>query len=155
TALTSFGTTLSANDLAALAIHAPAAAVQSRLQPASFATSEALTPNLAFDSSYRIDTGARFSSFEQILDPRRATGSFLALAHGGRYDGFTYVPMPDLDMRLGVSNWTGRLDDARMDGATIGLPAIYDGAHANSLLAGVTWNFHEWVGLGFNAISSF
>ena len=155
-ALTSFGTTLSSNDLAALAIHAPGVPKDALLlQPASAASSVALTPTFALDGAYRIETGRRFSSFDPALDPLRDTGSFLALADGGRYAGFTYVPNPSLDLRLGVSNWTGRFDDVSMDGAAIGLPAIYDTAHANSLLAGVTWNFNEWVGLGFNGIASF
>lgn len=156
TALTSFGAPLSANDLAALAIHAPGAGQDWRLlQPGSAATSLALTPTFALDGGYRIDTARRFTSFEQALDPLRDTGSFLALADGGRYAGFTYVPAAQMDMRFGVSNWTGRFDDVSMDGAAIGLPAYYDTAHVNSMLAGVTWNFNEWVGLGFNTIASF
>ena len=155
-ALTSFGAaTLSANDLAALAIHAPGAEQQARLQSSSFAASQALTPSVAFDSGYRVDTAARFTSFDQLLSPLRDTGSFLALADGGRYAGFTVAPGRDLGLRLGFSNWTGRLDDIAMDGAAIGLPGVYDTAHVNSLLAGVSWNFKDWVGIGFNAISSF
>jgi len=156
-ALTSFGTTLSASDLAALAIHAPGAPQDARLlQPSSFASSRALTPTFALDSGYRIDTAHRFTSFEVAPDPLHSTSSFLALADGGRYAGFTYVPAASsLDMRLGVSNWTGRFDDVSMDGAAIGLPAFYDTSHVNSVLAGVTWNASEWVGLGFNTIASF
>jgi len=154
-ALTSFGaTTLSANDLAALAIHAPGVAQQARLEPSSFVASQALTPPLAFDSGYRIDTAARFTSFDQLLSPLRDTGSFLTLADGGHYAGLTLVPGRDLGLRLGFSNWTGRLDDIAMDGAAIGLPAVYDGAHVNSVLAGVSWNFNEWVSAGVSAISS-
>ena len=154
-ALTSFGASLSANDLAALAIHAPGTDAVSRLQAASFATSAALTPTFALDGGYRIDTARHFTSFEQALDPMRDAGSFLALADGGRYAGVTYVPNSSLDMRLGASNWTGRFDDVSMDGAAIGLPEIYDAAHVNSVLAGVTWNFNEWVGVGFNTVASF
>jgi len=154
--LTSFGaTTLSANDLAALAIHAPGAEQQARLQPSSFAASQLLTPSVAFDSGYRIDTATRFTSFDQLLSPLRDTGSFLALADSGRYAGLTLAPGSDLGLRLGFSNWTGRLDDVTLDGAVIGLPGIYDTAHVNSLLAGVSWNFNEWVSAGVNAVSSF
>ena len=150
-ALTSFGSTLSANDLAALAIHAPGAPKDALLlQPSSSASSVALTPTFALDGGYRIDTGHRFANFDTALDPLRDTSSFLALADGGRYAGFNYLPNANLDMRLGVSNWTGRFDDVSMDGAAIGLPAIYDTSHVNSLLAGVTWNFNEWVGVAFN-----
>jgi hypothetical protein len=154
-ALTSFGAPLSASDMAALAIRAPGAAAQSRLQPASLASSLPLTASLALDSGLHLDTAARFASFDGAQDPLRDSGSFLSLADGGRYAGFTYAPSADLGARLGVSNWTGRLDNAAMDGAVIGLPALYDGAHVNSVLAGVTWNVNEWVGLGFNAIAAF
>jgi len=154
-ALTSFGTpTLSANDLAALAIHAPGIEQPVRLQPYSFAASQVLTPSLAFDTGYRIDTATRFTSFDQLLSPLRDTGSFMALADGGRYAGFTLTPGSRLGLRLGLSNWTGRMDDVAMDGAALGLPAFYDTAHVNSVLAGVSWNFNEWVSAGVNAISS-
>jgi len=154
-ALTSFSTTtLSANDLAALTIHAPGGGQQTRLQSSSFAVSQALTPSVAFDSGYRIDTAARFTSFDRLLNPLRDTGSFMALANGGRYAGFTLTPGSNLGLRLGLSNWTGRLDDVAMDGAAIGLPGIYDTAHVNSVLAGVSWNFNEWVSAGVSAISS-
>jgi hypothetical protein len=156
-ALTSFGSMLSASDLAALAIHAPGASQDARLlQPSSFATSQALTPTFALDGSYRVDTARRFTSFEAAPDPLRDSNSFLALADGGHYAGFTYVPTSlNLDMRFGVSNWTGRFDDVSMDGAAFGLPAFYDASHVNSVLAGVTWNVNEWVGLGFNTVASF
>jgi len=153
-ALTSFGVSLSSSDLAALAIHTPAAAAQSRLQPPSFAASLPLTQTLALDSGYRIDTASHFASLTSATDPLRDS-SFLSLANGGRYAGLTYIPTPGLDVRLGAANWTGRLDDVSMDGAAIGLPGVYDSAHVNSVLAGVTWNFNGWVGLGLNGIASF
>jgi hypothetical protein len=155
TMLTSFGTALSANDMAALAVHAPGLAAESRLQPSSFASSLPLSTSLALDSSTHIDTADRFANFDAAQNPLRDGGSFLALADGGRYAGFTYVPGSDLGVRLGASNWTGRFDNEAMAGDVIGLPALYDGAHVNSVLAGVTWNVSEWVGIGFNAIAAF
>jgi hypothetical protein len=154
-ALTSFGTGLSANELDALSLHAPGSGQAMQLQPSSFAASLALTPTFALDGGYRIDTARRFASYDQALDPLRDTGSFLALADGGRYAGVTAIANSNLGLRLGVSNWTGRLDNTVVDGAAIGLPAVYDTSHVNSVLAGVTWNFKDWVGVGFNAISSF
>jgi hypothetical protein len=153
-ALTSFGA-LSSRDLAALALHAPDTARSLSGQPSGFASSLPLTPTFALDGGYRIDIASRFASFEQVLSPLRDTGSFLSLANGGRYAGITYVPTSHLDVRLGASNWTGRLDDISMDGAAIGLPAVYDTAHVNSVLAGVTWNFNEWAAVGLNTIASF
>lgn len=154
-ALSSFGAGLSANELDALALHAPGSGQAAQLQLSSFAASLALTPTFALDGGYRIDTARRFASYDQVLDPLRDTGSFLALADGGRYAGLTAIANSDLGLRLGVSNWTGRLDNPAADGSAIGLPAIYDTSHVNSVLAGVTWNFNDWVGVGFNAISSF
>jgi hypothetical protein len=153
--LTSFGSPLSASDVAALAIHAPGAAAESRLQPSSFASSLPLTTSLALDSGAHIDTAGRFASFDAAQSPLRDEGSFLGLADGGRYAGLTYVAGPDISARLGASNWTGRFDNDAMNGDVIGLPALYDGAHVNSVLAGVTWNVNEWVGIGFNAIAAF
>jgi hypothetical protein len=154
-ALTSFGTGLSANELDALSLHAAGSGQAMQLQLSSFAASLALTPTFALDGGYRIDTARRFTSYDQALDPLRDTGSFLALADGGRYAGITAIANSDLGLRLGLSNWTGRLDNTAMDGAAIGLPAVYDTSHVNSVLAGVTWNFNDWVGVGFNAVSSF
>ena len=153
-ALGSFGTALSTDDLAALAVHAPAAGQEAWLQAPSFATSLPLTPSLALDTGYGIDIARRFVSYEQVRDPIRDGGSFLALANGGRYAGLTAITRSGLGLRFGVSNWTGRFDDAGLDGAAIGLPSIYDASHVNSVLAGVGWNFNDWVSVGFNAIAS-
>ncbi|MBV9548537.1 MAG: hypothetical protein JO256_02560 [Alphaproteobacteria bacterium] len=152
--LTSFGASLTANDLAALAVHAPGNSALTRMQGASFATSLKLSDSVAFDSGYRVDTGARFASFDAGLNPLRDTGSFLALADGGRYAGFTFTPGHDVALRLGAGNWSGPLDDLAMDGSVIGAPQLYDTAQVNSLLAGVNWNVNEWVSAGISAISS-
>lgn len=153
-ALGSFGAPLSPNDLAALAAHAPSAGQETWLQAPSFATSLPLTPSLSLDTGYGIDIARRFVSYEQVRDPIRDGGSFLALANGGRYAGLTAVTGSGLGLRFGVSNWTGRFDNAGLDGAAIGLPSIYDASHVNSVLAGVGWNFNDWVSVGFNAIAS-
>jgi hypothetical protein len=153
-ALGSFGTALSGDDLAVLAAHAPAAGQETWLQAPSFATSLPLTPSLSLDTGYGIDVARHFVSYEQVRDPIRDDGSFLALANGGRYAGLTAITRSGLGLRFGVSNWTGRFDNAGLDGAAIGLPSIYDASHVNSVLAGVGWNFNDWVSVGFNAIAS-
>lgn len=141
-----FGEKLSPAELAALATHASAAP--------SGATTISLTPTFALDGGYRIDTAQRFASFEQLVSPVLSNG-YLSLASGGRYGGVTVIPASDLRLRLGFSNWTGRLDNLSFDGAAAtGLTNIYDTSHVNSLLAGVTWDMNSWVGVGINAISS-
>lgn len=144
-----FGGKLSAYELAALAAHAGSSSTS-----ASFATSMALTPTFALDGAYRIDTAQRFASFEQMVSPLLSTG-YLSLADGGRYGGVTFIPSSDLRLRLGFSNWTGRLDNVNFDGvAATGLANVYDSSRVNSVLAGVTWEMNDWVGLGLNAIST-
>jgi hypothetical protein len=150
----SFGTALSAYELDALAGHATASGAASLPVPASFATTATLTPTFALDGGYRIDTAQRFGSFEHAFSPLLGNG-YLSLADGGRYGGITVVPASDLRLRLGFSNWTGRLDNATFNGvAATGLANVYDPSHVDSLLAGVTWDMNDWVGVGVNAISS-
>jgi hypothetical protein len=139
------GGNLSAPELAALAAHAG---------QSGFASSSALTPTFALDGAYRIDTAQRFASFEQMVSPVFSNG-YLSLANGGHYGGVTFIPSSDLRLRLGFSNWTGRLDNVSFDGvAATGLDNIYDTSRVDSLLAGVSWDLNNWVGLGVSAISS-
>jgi hypothetical protein len=124
--------------------------------PGNFAASTALSANLALDSAYGVDLSSRFRSFDNAASPLLPDGSsFLALANAGRYGGLTYVPRSDLQLRMGVSAWNGRLDKVSFDPvAATGLPFAFDRASVTSVVAGLSWSATEWASLGVNAISS-
>lgn len=124
--------------------------------PGSFASSTALSGNLAIDTGYRVDLSSRLRNFNGAAAPLLQDGSsLLALANAGRYGGVTYVPRPDLQLRLGASAWNGRLDNVSFDpvGAT-GLPFAFDRGSVMSVVAGLSWSATEWASFGVNAISS-
>ncbi|HJR56031.1 MAG TPA: hypothetical protein VJ798_05595 [Rhizomicrobium sp.] len=157
-AVTSFGASrsLTGDDLATITERLSTLENSALVPPGSFASSTALSGNLALDTGYRLDLSSRLRSFNGGASPLLPDGSsFLALANAGRYGGVTYVPRPDLKFRLGASAWNGRLDNVSFDpvGAT-GLPVAFDRGSVTSVVAGLSWSASEWASLGVNAISS-
>jgi hypothetical protein len=157
-AVTSFGATrlLSSQDLAALAPRPFTQDASALVLPGSFAVSTALSSNFAIDAGYRLDLSSRFRNFNGAASPiRNDRTSFLALADAGRYGGVTYVPSRDLQLRLGVSTWNGRMDNAGVDAvAATGIPFAFDRGSVSSVVAGLSWNASDWASFGIDAISS-
>jgi hypothetical protein len=153
--VTSFGVSRLPTSQTALAMR-HATQDTSALVLGGFASSTALSSNLALDAGYRLDLSSRFLDFggaaSPILPDRT---SFLALADAGRYGGVTYVPSPGLQLRLGASAWNGRLDNVSFDPAkATGLPFAADRSSVSSVVAGLSWNAGEWATFGLDAISS-
>ncbi len=145
--------THSGNPFAGQAVVVPVAFGGATL-PGSFAASTALNINLALDAGYNLDLSQRFDNYSSSLSPLFDNANYLGLANGGHYAGITYVPAPDLRMRLGVQFKNNRLDSFTFDptlGMT-GLPAATDNGAQRSLLAGVSWQLAGWGGLDLNGI---
>ena len=125
---------------------------------ATFATSTVLTPNLALDSGYGLDIAARFSDYDGGRSPFLAPVSapYLGLANGGRYAGVTFVPAPNLRVRLGSTVNSERLDSFHFDpvapNGNLGL--TYDASETRSLLGGVSWDVSGALGLDVTGISA-
>jgi hypothetical protein len=123
-----------------------------------FAGSTVVSPTLALDAGRGLDIGARFTSYDRKVSPflTRVNAPYLSLANGGRYAGMTYVPAPNLRMRLGTSINSERLDRFRFDpiAPTGPLAMTYDASQTRSILGGVSWDVTSAIGLDFTAISS-
>lgn len=124
----------------------------------SFATSTLLASDLALDAGRNLDIAARFDNYGGAASPilSAVTAPYLSLANGGHYAGFTYAPRSDLQLRLGASLNSGWLDRFDFDplSASGDLPLNYQPSLTRSLLAGLSWNFSDFAGVGVNAISS-
>jgi len=81
---------------------------------------------------------------------------YATIANGGNFASLDFAPTSDLHLSIGAaslasgtaSDWNDPLTTiARIGGAT---PA-YNDRSANSLLAGVSWNFAPWAGIGLTA----
>jgi len=122
--------------------------------PQSFAASVALNIHLALDAGYNVDLTQHFDNYDSLQSPLFDQANFLGLANGGHYAGLTYIPTPNVRMRLGVQLKSDRLDSFTFD-PTLGmtnLPLTSDNGLQRSLLAGTSWDFAGWGGLDLNGI---
>jgi hypothetical protein len=135
------------------------AAYGAALNLSSFASSTALTTNLALDGGAGLDVASRFTNYGATnASPflSAVTAPYLGLANGGRYTGVTFVPASNLRVRLGASLNSERLDRFSFDAlAPLGNAALaYDAAQTRSLLGGLSWDVTGAVGLDITGISS-
>src|SRR5579871_3317377 len=103
----------------------------------AYATSTLLSSNLALDSGRGLDVAQRFLGYDGVAQPflSAVSASYLSLANGGRYSGFTFVPADDFRLRAGVSLNSERLDRFSFDSAPPGpLALTYDASQSKSLL---------------------
>jgi hypothetical protein len=123
-----------------------------------FAVSTLLSSNLALDAGRNLDIASRFDSYGNTPSPflSAITAPYLGLANGGRYIGFTYAPTSNLQLRLGTALNIGWLDGLSVDpfAASGALPLGYHSNLTQSVLAGLSWDFSDFAGLGVTAISS-
>lgn len=124
----------------------------------SFATSMALTPNLALDAGRGLDMGSRFSNYDGSQQPflSAVNAPFLDLANGGRYGGVTFAPAANVRLRLGAGVNSERLDSFHFDPAapTGNLGLLYDASQTRSLLGGLSWDVSTALGVDLTGISS-
>ncbi len=124
----------------------------------SFASSAVLAPNLALDLGKNVDFAARFANYSGAASPFLSSVSmpYLALANGGRYAGFTFVPADNLRIRLGAVMNDERLDRFAFDNTAPRGPLAltYDASRSNSLLGGLSFDVSSALGLDVTAIAS-
>jgi hypothetical protein len=81
---------------------------------------------------------------------------YATAANGGSFMSLNFAPDDDLHLSIGAASlgsgmgldWTSpSIAIAQLGGA----PTLYDTRSANSLLAGVSWNFAKWGGIGLTA----
>jgi hypothetical protein len=125
---------------------------------APFASSALLAPNLALDFGNGLDIASRFTNYGSPATPflSAVTAPYLSLANGGRYTGVTFAPADNLYLRLGAAISSERLDRFQFDaGAPTGpLALTYDASQSRSLLAGLSFDVSNALGLDVTAIAS-
>ena len=122
--------------------------------PQDFAASVALSAKLAVDSGYNVDLTQRFDNYDGLQSPLVADAGYMGLASSGHYAGVTYMPAPDLHLRLGATQWSDRLDRLAMAPVATGLPLAFDQASSQSIMGGVSWDASGWADLGISGLHS-
>ena len=120
--------------------------------PQDFAASVALNAKLAVDTGYNVDLTQRFDDYDGLRSPLVADSGFMGLASTGHYAGVTYMPAPDLHLRVGASQWNDRLDRLAMAPVETGLPQAFDQSSSQSIMAGVSWDVNNWADLGLSGL---
>ena len=120
--------------------------------PREFAASVALSAKLAVDTGYDVDLTQHFGNYDGLQSPLLADSGFMSLASSGHYAGVTYMPAPDLHLRLGASQWSDRLDRLAMAPASTGLPLAFDQTSAQSIMGGMSWDVSNWADLGLSGL---
>ena len=122
--------------------------------PQDFAASVALSAKLAVDTGYNVDLTQRFDNYDGLQSPLISDSGFMGLAGSGHYAGLTYMPAPDLHLRLGATQWSDRLDRLALAPAQTGLPLAFDQASSQSIMGGVSWDVSNWADLGISGLHS-
>jgi hypothetical protein len=131
-----------------------------------FATSVSVVPELALNLGYQLDDAGRFvradfsGAYDGLFLSPAATGGDVSPT-GGRasYVGGTWLLADDLKLNLGAASYAPQQNvDAFDTFSTIGRPVgalvDYGSRTANSLMAGVSWDFSRWGGLDVAATKS-
>jgi hypothetical protein len=138
-----------------------------RLAVTNVATSISLITGLDLELGYKVELNGRIApidasdahTFDGLFLSSAASGSpYTSLAGGGGFLGAATALADDLHVNVGMANLSGTTSYApdaytalaRMGGD----PSAYDARDANSLFAGVSWDFAKWAGLGFLASHS-
>jgi hypothetical protein len=103
-----------------------------------------------FDASGSDTYDGLFFSASAVNSP------YASIANGGNFASLDFTPTNDLHLTLGAaslasdtsSDWTSPAATVARVG---GIVSPYDSRSANSLLAGVSWNFAPWAGIGLTA----
>ncbi len=115
---------------------------------------------MALDAGAGLDIASRFTNYAAAAPASpflsAVSAPFLNLANGGRYSGVTFVPTSDVRVRLGTSINSERLDSFHFGPAapTGNLGVLYDASQTRSLLAGLSWDISDLLGLDLTGISS-
>ena len=120
--------------------------------PQNFAASVALSAKLAVDTGYDVDLTQRFDSYDGLQSPLIAQSGYMSLASSGHYAGVTYMPAPDLHVRLGATQWSDQRDRLSAAPAQTGLPLAFDRTSSQSIIAGVSWDMSSWADLGISGL---
>jgi len=125
--------------------------------PLTDSTSLSFGTNADLAGKFNLFDAAGNTAYDGLFFSASAVNSpYAALASGGSFASFNFMPADDVRLSIGGASLAPGADlyslnpadtVARLGGSPIG----YDTRSANSLLAGVSWNFAPWVGVGLTA----
>ncbi|HVU21731.1 MAG TPA: hypothetical protein VHE09_13450 [Rhizomicrobium sp.] len=149
------------DDLPVLSFGPPA------FQPNSFETfgTVPLTDTTSFSFGANTDLAGKINPFDAagsdsydglFFSAPSVNSPYASLANGGSFASLNFTPLEGLRFSVGGVSLTSGNDFYTYDPSQIvarfgGTPRGYDTRSANSLLAGVSWNFVPWAGIGFTA----
>jgi len=137
------------------------------IQTNSFDTSGslALTDNTSLSFGANADLAGKFNLFDAagsgaydglFFSASSVNSPYASLANGGAFASLNFAPLDALRLSVGGASLGAGHDIYAMGPAETvahfgGAPLGFDTRSANSLLAGVSWNFAPWAGLGLTA----
>jgi hypothetical protein len=125
----------------------------------------ALFDGVSLDIGAGADLAGRFDAFDAagsgaydglFFSASAVNSPYLTLANGGSFAALNFDVSGSLRVSVGAATLASGMGfDWASPGATVaglgGAPEPYDSRSANSLLAGVSWNFAPWGGIGLDA----
>jgi hypothetical protein len=125
--------------------------------PLTDSTSLSFGTNADLAGKFNLFDAAGTTAYDGLFFSASAVNSpYATLANGGAFASFNFAPVNDLHLSIGGASLAPGADFyafspvdtvARLGGAPVG----YSTRSANSLLAGVSWNFAPWAGIGLTA----
>jgi len=124
-----------------------------------------LTDSTSLSFGANTDLAGKFNQFDAagstaydglFFSASAVNSPYASLASGGSFASFNYTPDSDLHLSIGGASLAPGADIYSLNPADTvarlgGAPLEYNTRSANSLLAGVSWNFAPWVGVGLTA----
>lgn len=128
----------------------------------NFEVSAALMPGVVLNAGYNLDMAGRFNSYDVMgssaydglfFSASAVNAPYASLTGGGNFVGATIALADDLHFRFGASSLDPRrpgfdVPSASMLAQLQGVPRSLDQRKARSAMAGMTWDFAKWGGLG-------
>lgn len=125
--------------------------------PLTDSTSLSFGTNADLAGKFNLFDAAGSDTYDGLFFSASAVNSpYASIADGGSFASLNFAPADDLHLSLGGASLAPGADFyamgpsetvARLGGAPVG----YSTRSANSLLAGVSWNFAPWAGIGLTA----
>jgi hypothetical protein len=136
-----------------------------QISPFDMSGTVPLTDGVSLSAGTNADLAGKFNLFDAagsdvydglFFSASAVNSPYASIADGGSFASLNFLPTDDLHLSIGGASLTPGADlyslnpadtIARLGGAPVG----YSTRSANSLLAGVSWNFAPWAGIGLTA----
>jgi hypothetical protein len=130
-----------------------------------FSLGVAITPRIDLNLGYHMDMGGRYNSYDAnassaydglFLSASAVNSPYASLADGGTFVGSTIALADDLHLRFGEVSLSPEherfnINSYSMIDQLTDPRALYQLRRASGTMAGVSWDFARWGGLGMTA----